>query len=105
MWLDKNEEEFEWVKIEREIFKIVRDKNGDGKMDFEEVKNWIMFFDYDYFEVEIRYFIYELDFDKVCIYFGFGWGIFFGRCFKIIVYFFFYDFVLYVLLVKFNLNI
>lgn len=44
MWLDKNEEEFEWVKIEREIFKIVRDKNGDGKMDFEEVKNWIMLF-------------------------------------------------------------
>lgn len=89
MWLDKNEEEFEWVKIEREIFKIVRDKNGDGKMDFEEVKNWIMFFDYDYFEVEIRYFIYELDFDKVCIY----WirlGYFFWKMFLKLLFIFFF---------------
>lgn len=104
MWPDKNEEEPEWVKTERETFKTVRDKNGDGKMDLEEVKNWIMPPDYDHSEAETRHLIHESDSDKVCTHFGLGWGILFGRCFKIIVYFFLYDFVLHVLLVKFNSN-
>lgn len=64
MWPDKNEEEPEWVKTERETFKTVRDKNGDGKMDLEEVKNWIMPPDYDHSEAETRHLIHESDSDK-----------------------------------------
>lgn len=82
MWPDKNEEEPEWVKTERETFKTVRDKNGDGKMDLEEVKNWIMPPDYDHSEAETRHLIHESDSDKVCTHFGLGWGILFGRCFQ-----------------------
>ncbi|XP_022338893.1 calumenin-B-like isoform X2 [Crassostrea virginica] len=64
MWPDKNEEEPEWVKTERETFKTLRDKNGDGKMDLEEVKNWIIPPDYDHTEAETRHLIHESDSDK-----------------------------------------
>lgn len=106
MWPDKNEEEPEWVKTERETFKTVRDKNGDGKMDLEEVKNWIMPPDYDHSEAETRHLIHESDSDKVCTHFGLGWGILFRRCFQNYCLFFplWVFFVLHVLLVKFNSN-
>ena len=83
MWPDKNEEEPEWVKTERETFKTLRDKNGDGKMDLEEVKNWIIPPDYDHTEAETRHLIHESDSDKVCTHFGLGWGFIFKNKFKI----------------------
>lgn len=88
MWPDKNEEEPEWVKTERETFKTLRDKNGDGKMDLEEVKNWIIPPDYDHTEAETRHLIHESDSDKVCTHFGLGWGFIFKNKFKINVYLF-----------------
>ena len=35
-------EEPEWVQHERETFKTVRDANGDGFMDFEEVRKGVV---------------------------------------------------------------
>ena len=32
----------DWVKVEREAFNEHRDENGDGYMDQEEVRKWIL---------------------------------------------------------------
>lgn len=53
----------EWVKNEREQFTTYRDKDGDGFMDAEEVKNWIIPPDFDHAEAEARHLIYEADSD------------------------------------------
>ncbi|XP_012250565.1 calumenin [Athalia rosae] len=58
-----DEEEPEWVKNEREQFSTYRDKDGDGSMDAEEVKNWIIPADFDHAEAESRHLIYEADSD------------------------------------------
>lgn len=58
-----DEEEPEWVKNEREQFSTYRDKDGDGFMDAEEVKNWIIPADFDHAEAESRHLIYEADSD------------------------------------------
>ncbi|CAG9857216.1 unnamed protein product [Phyllotreta striolata] len=60
---DENEEEPDWVKSEREQFNTYRDKDGDGFMDEEEVKNWIIPQDFDHAEAEARHLIYEADSD------------------------------------------
>ncbi|XP_017773059.1 PREDICTED: calumenin [Nicrophorus vespilloides] len=59
----QEENEPEWVKNEREQFKAYRDKNGDGFMDQEEVKTWILPQDFDHAEAESRHLIYEADAD------------------------------------------
>ena len=66
MWPNQNEEEPDWVKTEREQFGNYRDKNGDGKMDHEEVKNWIIPPNYDHSEAEAKHLIHESDLNKVC---------------------------------------
>lgn len=68
MWPDKDkgEEEPEWVKSEREQFNTYRDKNKDGKMDGEEVREWILPSDYDHSRAETKHLIHEADADKVC---------------------------------------
>ena len=53
----------DWVKTEREAFKNDRDENGDGFMDAEEVKKWILPTDYDHVEAEAKHLIYESDSD------------------------------------------
>ncbi|XP_028140634.1 calumenin [Diabrotica virgifera virgifera] len=60
---DENEEEPDWVKSEREQFNTYRDKDGDGYMDEEEIKNWILPQDFDHAEAEARHLIYEADSD------------------------------------------
>lgn len=60
---EENEEEPDWVKSEREQFSTYRDKNGDGFMDEDEVKNWILPQDFDHAEAEARHLIYEADAD------------------------------------------
>lgn len=60
---DDGEEEPEWVKNERETFSTFRDKNGDGFMDTQEVKDWIIPQDFDHAEAEARHLIYEADSD------------------------------------------
>ncbi|XP_066599814.1 calumenin-B [Prorops nasuta] len=60
---EEGEEEPEWVKNEREQFSSFRDKDRDGFMDAEEVKNWIIPADFDHAEAEAMHLIYEVDSD------------------------------------------
>nr|XP_023014709.1 calumenin isoform X1 [Leptinotarsa decemlineata] len=60
---EEGEEEPDWVISEREQFNTYRDKDGDGFMDEEEVKNWILPQDFDHAEAEARHLIYEADSD------------------------------------------
>lgn len=60
---DDEEEEPDWVKSEREQFNTYRDKDGDGFMDEDEVKTWILPEDFDHAEAEARHLIYEADSD------------------------------------------
>ncbi|XP_052798594.1 calumenin-like isoform X2 [Mya arenaria] len=64
MWPNKEEEEPEWVKGERTQFSTYRDTNGDGVMDRDEVKNWIIPPNYDHSEAEAKHLIYEADANK-----------------------------------------
>ncbi|XP_012233474.1 calumenin-B [Linepithema humile] len=60
---DENEEEPEWVKNEREQFSSYRDKDGDGFLNADEVKTWIIPAEFDHAEAESRHLIYEADTD------------------------------------------
>ncbi|XP_049291706.1 calumenin-B [Anopheles funestus] len=60
---EPDEEEPDWVKHERETFTNFRDKNKDGFMDNQEVKDWITPADFDHAEAEARHLIYEADSD------------------------------------------
>jgi len=51
----------EWVEEERKQFKEFRDKNGDGKLDRQEVEDWILPQDFDHSDVETRHLIAEAD--------------------------------------------
>jgi len=59
----EGETEPEWVQNEKEQFSQYRDKDGDGFMDADEVKNWIIPPDFDHAEAEARHLIYESDGD------------------------------------------
>lgn len=67
MWPGEGEvkEEPDWVRTEREQFAESRDRNKDGRLDRDEVKNWIMPDDYDHSKAEARHLIYMADTDKV----------------------------------------
>jgi len=54
----------DWVKSEREMFKSYRDKNGDGKLDKEELKEWIMPTGFDHAEAEARHLLHLADDNK-----------------------------------------
>lgn len=60
---EDSEDEPEWVKHERETFNNFRDKDKDGFMDSQEVKDWIIPADFDHAEAEARHLIYEADSD------------------------------------------
>lgn len=65
MWPNsEGEEEPSWVVTEREQFSDFRDKNKDGSMDREEVREWIIPPDYDHAEAEAKHLIYESDGDR-----------------------------------------
>ncbi|CAK9807268.1 calub [Anthophora plagiata] len=59
----EGEEEPEWVKNEKEQFSMYRDKDGDGFLNFDEVKTWITPSDFDHAEAESRHLIFEADTD------------------------------------------
>lgn len=67
MWRGEKEGEAEpdWVKGEREQFSTYRDKNADGHMDHDEVKDWLLPSDYDHSKAEANHLIYESDKNKV----------------------------------------
>lgn len=54
----------EWVVNEKEQFKEYRDKDKDGKLNVEEVKDWIIPPDYDHTDAETKHLIFEADVDK-----------------------------------------
>jgi len=60
---EEGEAEPEWVDEERKQFKEFRDKNGDGKLDRQEVEDWILPQDFDHSDVETRHLISEADSD------------------------------------------
>jgi Ca2+-binding EF-hand superfamily protein len=61
---EEGQEEPDWIKSEREQFQVFRDKNKDGKLDKEEVMDWIVPSDYDHSEAEARHLIFESDVNK-----------------------------------------
>lgn len=61
---DDGDDEPDWVKHERETFKTFRDKDGDGSLNNEEVKDWIIPQDFDHAEAESKHLIYEADSDS-----------------------------------------
>lgn len=60
---DDGDDEPEWVKNERETFSTYRDKDSDGFMGNDEVRDWIIPPDFDHSEAEARHLIYEADKD------------------------------------------
>lgn len=61
---EDGEEEPEWVVSEREQFTKFRDRNGDGFMDVEETKAWIIPPDFDHSEAEAKHLVFEADADQ-----------------------------------------
>lgn len=61
---ERGNEEPEWLKQEREHFATQRDKDGDGKLNREELKQWIMPENYDHAKAEAAHLIYESDTDS-----------------------------------------
>ena len=62
---DGDEGEPDWVKTEREQFQQYRDKDKDGLMNRDEVRDWVMPDDYDHSKAEAKHLIYQADNDKV----------------------------------------
>lgn len=56
-----DEEEPDWVKNERDVFAQYRDRDSDGLMDREEVREWITPKDFDHAEAEARHLVFEAD--------------------------------------------
>ncbi|XP_050407914.1 calumenin-A isoform X1 [Patella vulgata] len=54
----------EWVQAERDQFANTRDKNGDGKLNKEEIRDWIIPEDYDHVSAEVEHLIHSSDEDK-----------------------------------------
>uniref|UniRef100_A0A0N4ZHH0 Reticulocalbin-3 n=1 Tax=Parastrongyloides trichosuri TaxID=131310 RepID=A0A0N4ZHH0_PARTI len=59
-----NGKEPEWVESERELFKEHRDKNGDGKLDRDEMRDWIMPLGFDHADAEAKHLIGIADENK-----------------------------------------
>jgi len=57
-------EEPDYIKTEREQFGTFRDLNKDGKMDRDEVKQWILPPEYDHISAEAKHLMQESDLDK-----------------------------------------
>ena len=58
-------EEPEWLQSEREQFKNYRDKDGNGRLDIEEVGDWIMPKEYDHAHAEANHLMHHADANKV----------------------------------------
>ncbi|KAI9587901.1 calumenin [Glossina fuscipes] len=61
---EPNEEEPEWVTSERDTFIKFRDVDGDGFLDREEVRAWVVPKDFDHAESEAMHLIFEADADN-----------------------------------------
>ncbi|KAK6109946.1 EF-hand domain pair family protein [Brugia pahangi] len=54
----------EWVASERQMFKEHRDKDGDGKLDQNEMRDWIMPIGFDHADAEAKHLIGIADEDR-----------------------------------------
>ena len=54
------------MTAEREGFAQHRDTNGDGKLDKEEIRNWLHPEGYDHARSEAKHLMYHADANKVC---------------------------------------
>ena len=59
-----NTEEPDWLAAEREQFHTHRDKDGDNKLNRQELGDWILPEDFDHAEAEAKHLIYEADANK-----------------------------------------
>ncbi|CAD5217013.1 unnamed protein product [Bursaphelenchus okinawaensis] len=59
-----NGKEPEWVQSERDMFKEHRDKNNDGKLDTEEMREWIMPLGFDHADAEAKHLLGVADDNK-----------------------------------------
>jgi len=57
-------EEPEWVAHERDTFVKLRDRDGNGYLDVEEVTAWIVPPDFDHSEAEAKHLVFEADADQ-----------------------------------------
>jgi Ca2+-binding EF-hand superfamily protein len=57
-------QEPDWVKSEREMFQKHRDKDGDGKLNKEEMREWITPTGFDHAEAEANHLTHLADDDK-----------------------------------------
>ena len=62
---DEEEADADWLREEEDEFRQELDKNGDGKLDLEEVYKWVVPDDYDHIEEETKHLITEADKNKV----------------------------------------
>lgn len=60
---EEGEPEPEWIVSERETFKKFRDVDGDGFLNRDEVRAWIVPNDFDHAESEAKHLVYEADND------------------------------------------
>ncbi|XP_060086345.1 calumenin-like [Ylistrum balloti] len=58
----------DWVVSERQQFQSHRDRNGDGKLDNDEVKEWIMPEDFDHSGAEATHLVNSADDNRVNMY-------------------------------------
>lgn len=61
---DMTEEELVQKRVDEEYFRTNRDKNKDGVMDKDEVKEWMFPSNYDAIKSEVTHLIYHADNDK-----------------------------------------
>ncbi|KAI6188436.1 Calumenin-A [Aphelenchoides besseyi] len=54
----------EWVQAERDMFREHRDKDGDSKLNKEEMREWIMPLNFDHAEAEAKHLVGIADDDK-----------------------------------------
>lgn len=59
-----NGKEPDWVQSERDMFKEHRDKDGDGRLNQEEMRDWIMPVGFDHAEAEARHLVGIADDNK-----------------------------------------
>lgn len=60
---EPEEEEPEWVTSEREAFNKFRDTDGDGFLNRDEVRQWVVPKDFDHAESEAQHLVFEADLD------------------------------------------
>ncbi|CAL8074455.1 unnamed protein product [Calicophoron daubneyi] len=58
---EKSRKEPKWIERERKQFRTFLDKDKDGKLNFEEVGEWVMPADYDAVKAEIGHLFYYID--------------------------------------------